>query len=85
MANCDVTAQTPNITLCTIINADAQAIYDAQFGEGSDDQRVFLEDVGCSGRELRLIDCVAPPFGSTNCYHDDDAGVVCDTDVSGID
>lgn len=45
------------------------------FAEGSG--AILLNDVVCSGAELRLFDCPASPLGANNCSHSDDAGVRC--------
>uniref|UniRef100_A0A8C3SLA5 Soluble scavenger receptor cysteine-rich domain-containing protein SSC5D n=1 Tax=Chelydra serpentina TaxID=8475 RepID=A0A8C3SLA5_CHESE len=47
----------------------------AQFGRGSD--RIWLDDVNCTGTEVALSDCRARPWGDNNCTHGEDAGVVC--------
>ncbi|XP_044844273.1 scavenger receptor cysteine-rich domain-containing group B protein-like [Mauremys mutica] len=47
----------------------------ARFGQGSD--RIWLDDVNCAGTENALSDCGARPWGTNNCYHGEDAGVVC--------
>ncbi|KAG6922172.1 deleted in malignant brain tumors 1, partial [Chelydra serpentina] len=47
----------------------------AQFGRGSD--RIWLDDVNCTGTEAALSDCRARPWGDNNCNHGEDAGVVC--------
>ena len=40
---------------------------------------IYLEEVECTGRENRLIDCPYTEFGFTqnNCLHPEDAGVIC--------
>ncbi|KAM9113348.1 soluble scavenger receptor cysteine-rich domain-containing protein SSC5D-like [Pangshura tecta] len=48
---------------------------EARFGRGSD--RIWLDDVNCSGTEVALSDCRARPWGENNCTHGEDAGVVC--------
>ena len=39
--------------------------------------QIWLDDLRCSGRETRLIDCPASPLGQHNCVHNEDAGVRC--------
>ena len=47
----------------------------AEFGQGTG--RIWRDNVGCSGAESMLSSCSASYWGSHNCYHSDDAGVVC--------
>ncbi|NWZ27641.1 DMBT1 protein, partial [Asarcornis scutulata] len=47
----------------------------ARFGEGSDP--IWLDDVNCIGTEAALSECQFQPWGSHNCRHGEDAGVVC--------
>ncbi|XP_068779591.1 deleted in malignant brain tumors 1 protein-like isoform X1 [Struthio camelus] len=54
----------------------------ARFGQGSG--RVWLDNVNCTGAETALSQCQARPWGSNDCDHGEDAGVVCsDLDTSG--
>ena len=53
----------------------ARRSVNAEFGQGTG--RIWRDDVGCSGTESRLSSCSASYWGSHNCYHSDDAGVVC--------
>uniref|UniRef100_A0A674JZE8 Soluble scavenger receptor cysteine-rich domain-containing protein SSC5D n=1 Tax=Terrapene triunguis TaxID=2587831 RepID=A0A674JZE8_9SAUR len=47
----------------------------ARFGRGSD--RIWLDDVHCTGTEAALTECRALSWGDNNCNHREDAGVVC--------
>ncbi|XDV31543.1 hypothetical protein PO909_002534, partial [Leuciscus waleckii] len=57
----------------------------AHFGEGSG--QIWLDDVGCTGRESSLTQCSHSSFGTHNCGHHEDAGVVCEDTrlVNGFD
>ena len=55
--------------------ADAQALQRAAFGQGTGP--IFLDNVGCTGNEFRLIDCPNNGIGSHNCIHSEDASVRC--------
>ncbi|NWU59898.1 DMBT1 protein, partial [Dromas ardeola] len=47
----------------------------AQFGQGGN--AIWLDDVNCTGREDTLSECQSRPWGTHNCDHREDAGVVC--------
>eukprot|EP00731_Ephydatia_muelleri_P017359 Em0010g457a len=39
---------------------------------------IWLDDLGCSGRETRLSNCSNYVIGSNNCQHSEDASVACE-------
>ncbi|NXT45616.1 DMBT1 protein, partial [Pluvianellus socialis] len=51
----------------------------AWFGQGHN--AIWLDDVNCTGREDTLLECLARPWGTHNCDHGEDAGVVCSGNV----
>ncbi|KAI4901971.1 hypothetical protein NFI96_006073 [Prochilodus magdalenae] len=51
------------------------ALNRAYFGQGSGP--VLLDDVACSGSESSITACPNEVFGKHNCYHHEDAGVIC--------
>lgn len=54
----------------------------AQFGQGHN--AIWLDDVNCTGREDTLSECLARPWGTHNCDHGKDAGVVCSGNAATI-
>ena len=48
------------------------------FGSGSSGQRIWLDNVQCTGTELYLRDCPSNGWGIPNCAHSEDVGVICE-------
>ncbi|XP_071495979.1 uncharacterized protein, partial [Diadema antillarum] len=55
------------------------APYGATFGQGSGP--ILLDDVNCNGDEASVELCGNNGFGTHNCQHREDAGVVCNFDL----
>lgn len=47
----------------------------AYFGRGHDP--IWLDEVDCKGTEDMLTSCQARSWGHNNCFHGEDAGVIC--------
>lgn len=53
-----------------------KAAKNSEFGEGKD-LPILLDDVQCKGTESSLLECQHARVGSHNCFHSEDAGVIC--------
>ncbi|NWQ70876.1 SRCRL protein, partial [Neopipo cinnamomea] len=38
---------------------------------------IWLDEVNCTGTENSILECPAKPWGDNNCFHGEDAGVIC--------
>ena len=59
------------------LTSNAVAYYDALFGEGTGN--IWLDGIECTGSENELFNCSHDGIGIHNCYHEDDASVLCPT------
>lgn len=53
----------------------------ATFGRG--EGPIHFDELKCNGHEERLIDCSHDGVGVHDCYHGEDAGVVCESTPAG--
>ncbi|XP_038593013.1 deleted in malignant brain tumors 1 protein-like [Micropterus salmoides] len=58
-----------------VCGAALNATQSAHFGQGTG--QIWLDDAACSGSERSLTECRHRGFGSHDCNHGEDAGVVC--------
>ena len=56
-------------------HAGATSYSNSYFGRGTGG--IFLDNLSCTGRESRLVDCSHSGIGYHNCDHSADAGVRC--------
>ena len=54
---------------------DGVARTDAHFGPGGEDMPVHLGGLDCNGSEASILTC--PRFSDVDCFHSEDASVVC--------
>ena len=48
-----------------------------RFGAGNSTQKIWLDDMWCSGYEMSVASCSFRGWGSHDCGHNEDAGVIC--------
>ena len=56
---------------------------DGRFGAGNSTQKIWLDDLWCSGNEISVASCSFRRWGSHNCNHNKDAGVICRETIPG--
>ncbi|KAI8517421.1 scavenger receptor [Branchiostoma belcheri] len=75
---CDDLFDSPDANvICRMLGyPGSQTFYtDAHFGQGTGP--IYMDDLGCIGVETSVFDCSYRGWGSHNCGHNEDAGVVC--------
>ena len=56
---------------------------DGRFGAGNSTQKIWLDDLWCSGDEVSVASCSFRRWGSHNCNHNKDVGVICRERIPG--
>ena len=57
------------------MSTGARAYSNAFYGQGTGP--IYLDNVGCTSAESRLVDCSHSGIGVHNCGHSEDAGIQC--------
>ena len=58
-----------------VFRTNARAMGSAYFGAGAGP--ILLDDVTCLGVETNILQCNTKPWGTNDCTHSEDVGVIC--------
>lgn len=64
-----------NILWAVFFSSNAYGLSRAYFGQGTG--QIWLDDLKCRGNESNIDSCPHRAYGSNNCRHTEDVGVVC--------
>ena len=66
--------------VCRMLNFTGAryAVRGAYFGEGDSSSNIWLDNVKCRGDEQTIAACRHRGWNIHNCFHFEDAGVICD-------
>ncbi|KAJ8300760.1 hypothetical protein KUTeg_022279 [Tegillarca granosa] len=65
------------IVICRINVNKGSAVNSSVFGPGTGP--ILLDDVNCDATELDISQCQSRPWNVSDCQHNEDVGVICDT------
>ena len=72
----DLWDDTDAAVVCRSLGFDSgEALEDNEFGEGTGP--IWMDQVECNGTEWSLEQCRRNDWGEEDCYHFEDAGVIC--------
>ncbi|KAL8604302.1 hypothetical protein ACOMHN_023672 [Nucella lapillus] len=74
------------VVVCSMLGlstANAQVKQSGSYGAGSSSQKIWLDDLRCTGNETSIILCPHNGLGIHDCGHSEDVGVFCSPPAGG--